>query len=174
MKNEENIGLNDKKSSKDQCTTFCYCDNLLSILNWSSLFYSLSLILLSFLGALLAECVILAIWMKDAKEKKKVQEDSGINNYIGFCFQVWNCMYDFLASFDMHRICMWFIGYDMSLAWRIAWIDSGFSYPSISWITMVLWVLSSSFFMVGAHVPLVVGWVTSSLSLGWKNALEAV
>jgi len=37
-------------------------------------------------------------------------------------------MYDFLSSFGMHGICMWSFGYDLALAWRISWIDSGFVY----------------------------------------------
>jgi len=58
---------------------------------------------------------------------KKAQGDNGINKYNGFSLQVPNCMYDFLASFGMHGICMWLFGYDLSLAWRIAWIDNDFS-----------------------------------------------
>jgi len=56
-----------------------------------------------------------------------VQGENGINNYNGFDLQVPSCMYDFLASFGMHGICMWLFGYDLSLAWMIAWIDSGFA-----------------------------------------------
>ena len=50
----------------------------------------------------------------------KVQEESEINKYNEFSLQVLSCMYVFLASFGMHGICMWFIGHDLSLAWRIA------------------------------------------------------
>jgi len=39
-------------------------------------------------------------------------------------------MYDFVTSFGMHGICMWFLGYVLSLAWKIAWIDSGFNLAS--------------------------------------------
>ena len=39
--------------------------------------------------------------------------------------QVPSCMRVFLTSFGMHDICMWIIGHDLSLAWRIAWIDNG-------------------------------------------------
>jgi len=50
-----------------------------------------------------------------------------INNYKGFLLQVSSCMYVFLIIFGMHGICMRFIGHDVSLAWAIVWIDSGFS-----------------------------------------------
>ena len=43
--------------------------------------------------------------------------------------QVPSCMYDFFTSFGIHGTCMWFLGYDLSLAWRIAWIDNGFAQP---------------------------------------------
>jgi len=64
MENEENIGLIDKKASKDQLGSF------FSHL-WLS-FYSLSLILLDtyiFLGALLEECGMIFIW---SRKKGKV------------------------------------------------------------------------------------------------------
>ena len=69
-----------------------------------------------------------------------MQEDIEVNSYKGFCLQVPSCMYEFLASFGMQCICMWFFGHDLSLAWRNAWIDGGFLSLVISWIAMVLWV----------------------------------
>ena len=50
----------------------------------------------------------------------KAQEDTGINKYNEFFLQVPSCMYVFLTSFGMHGTCMWFFGYGLSLAWRIA------------------------------------------------------
>ena len=56
----------------------------------------------------------------------------------------------------MHGICMWFLSYDMSLSWRNALISSGLISLVIFLIAMVLWVSFLSF-LVGSHVPLVVG-----------------
>ena len=61
------------------------------------------------------------------KESKKVQEVIKINNYSGFFLQVLSFMYGSLTSFGMHDICMRLFGYDFSMAWGIAWIDSGFA-----------------------------------------------
>jgi len=61
------------------------------------------------------------------RKGRKVQEDIWISKYIIFSLHVLSGMYDFLASFGMHGTCMWFFGYDLSLAWRIAWIDNGFA-----------------------------------------------
>jgi len=57
----------------------------------------------------------------------------------------------------MHGICMWFLGCDLSLAWRISWIDSGLPSLSISWIAMVIVGVLSLFFLVDSHVSL--AWV---------------
>ena len=46
-------------------------------------------------------------------------------------------MYDFFTNFVMHDICMWILGYDLSLTWKINWIDSGLPKLFISWISMV-------------------------------------
>ena len=73
--------------------------------------------------------VYLGFGSRRQRKSRKAKEDSGINNYNGFCLQVPSCMYDFLASFGMHGTCMSFLGCDMSLAWRISWIDNGFSQP---------------------------------------------
>ena len=40
-----------------------------------------------------------------------------INNYSGFSLQVLSYVYDLLACFSMHGVCMWFFHYDLSLAW---------------------------------------------------------
>jgi len=66
-------------------------------------------------------------------------------------------MYDFITSFGMHGICMWIIGYDLSLAWRIAWVDIGLPSLSISWIAKVI---------MGLLSLLVFGWFSCFLSLG--------
>ena len=48
-----------------------------------------------------------------------------------------------------------------------------FPHLSISWIALVLWVhFHCLFFWLFIMIPLVMGWVTSSWSLGWINALE--
>ena len=54
------------------------------------------------------------------RKRKIVQEDIKISNYNGFFLQVSSCMYDFLASFCMHDICMWLYGNDLSSSRRIA------------------------------------------------------
>ena len=61
------------------------------------------------------------------RKSKKSQHDIEINSYNEFFLQVPSCMYIFLTSFGMHGTCMWVLGYYLSLAWRIAWIDNGFS-----------------------------------------------
>jgi len=61
------------------------------------------------------------------RKSRKSQEDIRINNYNRFFLQVSSGMYVFLIIFGMHDICMWFIDHNLSLAWRISWIDSGFS-----------------------------------------------
>ena len=67
----------------------------------------------------------------------KAQEDIGIRNYNEIFLQVPICMYVFLTSFGMHDICMWIIiGHDLSLAWRIVWIDNGLPNLAIWWIAM--------------------------------------
>ena len=54
----------------------------------------------------------------------------------------------------MHDVCMWLFIYDMSLAWRISFVDSGFPSLPISWISMVIVGLLSLFVLVGSHVSL--------------------
>jgi len=52
---------------------------------------------------------------------------------------------------------MWFLGYDLSLAWRIGGIDSGLPSLAISWIDMMIMGSISFLFLVGSHVSL--AWV---------------
>jgi len=62
-------------------------------------------------------------WERMKRKRKKVQENIGIISYNEFFLQLLSCTFDFLASFGMHGTCMWFLGYDMSLASRISWIE---------------------------------------------------
>jgi len=62
----------------------------------------------------------LGFGVRRKRKSRKEQGDNGINGYSGFCLQISSYMYDFLASFGMHCTCMWFLGYDLSLAWKIA------------------------------------------------------
>ena len=66
-------------------------------------------------------------WRKKAKEEKESSGGHQDQQLHQVCLQVLSCMYVFFTSFGMHGIGMWFIGHDMSLAWRIAWIDNGFA-----------------------------------------------
>ena len=50
---------------------------------------------------------------------------------------------------------MWIIGEDLSLAWRISWIDTRFPRLTISWIAMEIVRLFTCFFLVNSHVSLV-------------------
>ena len=80
-------------------------------------------------------------WIFGARRQRKgrkAQEDIGINNYNEIFLKVPSCMYVFLTSFGMHCTCMWFLGCELSLAWKIIWIDSGFPNLAISWIAMVI------------------------------------
>ena len=65
-------------------------------------------------------------------------------------------MYGFLAIFDMHDTCMWFLGYDLSLGWRMLGLTMDFPSLSISDIGVVLWV-HFFVFMVGSHVSFSLG-----------------
>jgi len=38
----------------------------------------------------------------------------------------------------MHGLCMWFLDCDLSLAWRISWIESGLLGLAIFWLTMAI------------------------------------
>ena len=84
---------------------------------------------------------ILWIWSRRKRKSKKAQGNIGINNYNEFFLQVMSCMHDFITIFDMHGICMWLLGYGLSLAWRIAWNENCFSQTYHFWIAMLFWVL---------------------------------
>lgn len=126
MENEENRGLIHKKAYEDQYTKLFQFS-----LELSHYFLSLSYswILRVFLEHSWRVCHTFIFGARRQRKSRKVQEDIKIRNYIIFFLQVLGCMYVFLTSFGMHGICMWFIGHDLSLAWRMAWIDSVFSQP---------------------------------------------
>ncbi len=69
----------------------------------------------------------LEFWSKKAKEEKESTRGHRDQQRQCVFLAGTECMYVFLTSFGMHGICMWFLGYDMSLAWRISWIDNGFA-----------------------------------------------
>ena len=69
----------------------------------------------------------LDIWSKKEKEEKESARGHRDQRLHQIFLQVPSCMYVFLTSFGMHGICMWFIGHDMSLTWRMDGIDSGFA-----------------------------------------------
>ena len=117
--NEENRGTNDKRIMRIISSIFPF-------LAWSSLLFYLS----HTLAHVDRSWSILEarwIWRKKAKESMKVQGDSEISSHNWIALKVLSCVYDLIASFGMHVLCMWLFGYDFSLAWRIFWIDSGFS-----------------------------------------------
>lgn len=76
-------------------------------------------------------------------------------------------MYDLFISFGMHDTCMWFVGFDLSLAWRMDGIDSGLPSLAISWVAMVIVGLLPLFFLVGSHVSL--AWVKLLVLEVWLN-----
>lgn len=147
----------------------------------------------SIFGACLEHSSFHQNWRNKEKESKKVKGDNGIDYYSGFSLQVPSCMYDFHASFGMHGICMCLFGYDLSLAQRIAQIDSDFRSLVISQIAMVFldcplivfdWCSSSIWLRVELLVPRAIGWNKhsrpmeqiglsyQSWSLSWINSLE--
>lgn len=135
MENEDNKGLIDKKASEDgwaSLVSVAFCQFSFGDL----ILFSLSLILLetqSFLGALLESVAYLDAWRKKEEEELESVRGHQDQQLQRFFLQVLNCMYDFLTIFGMHSICMWFIGHDLSLAWRIVWIDNGFTQPFHFW-----------------------------------------
>ena len=153
MGNEENRGLVNKKASNDQLVSF---DRF-----WQSSFLlSFSLILLereSFLRALLVDVTYLDSWRNKAKEEQESTRGHQDQQLHQICLQVLNCMYDFFISFGMHATCMWFLIYDLSLAWRMVGNDSGLPSVAISWITMVI---------VGLFSLFCFSWFSCFLSLG--------
>ena len=82
----------------------------------------------------------------------KAQEENIIDNYNGFSLQVSSFMYVFIYSFDMHGICMWLFGYDVSLSWMVSWIGSSFSLP-YHFLDNHGVVHFTFYFLVGSHVP---------------------
>ena len=123
MEIEENRGLIHKKAFEDQWVSWVSLVLELSL-------YSIAIILLdTFLDHSWRVWHTWSFGARSQRRSMKSQEDIGTNNYNGFWLQVLSYMYVFLTSFAMHGTCMWFLGYDISLAWRISWIDSGFAYP---------------------------------------------
>ena len=110
-----------------------------------------------FLGALLEGVAYLDFWSKKEKaeqESTRGHQDQQLHHIF---LQVPCCMYVSFTSFGMYGTCMWFLGCDLSLTWRIAQINNGLPSLSISQIAMVIVGLLSLFFLVGSHVSLV--WV---------------
>ena len=77
-------------------------------------------------------------WSKKEKEEKESVRGYQDEQLHQIFLQVSSCMYDLFTSFGMHGTCMWFLGYDLSLAWRMVGIDSGLLGLAISWIAMVI------------------------------------
>ena len=154
MENEENRGLIHKNAYEDELESFFQ-------LNFGALsLFSLSLILLgtqSFLGALLEGVAQLDSWSEKAKEEQESARGHRHQHLHQIFLQVSLCMYGFFPSFGMHGTCMWFLGCDLSLAWRISWIDNGLPSLAISWIAMVI---------VGLLSLLFFGWFSCFHSLG--------
>jgi len=107
------------------------------------------------------------------RKSKKVQEGIGINNKNGFCLELLSCMYVFLTSFGMHGTCIWFMGHDLSLTWKIFGLIVHFTSLAISWIAMLLWVY---FFVYQLVLMFPLSWVEVIVpgSPGWKNTLESL
>ena len=127
MEDEENRGPNDKRAYEDQFTAFFSFSLELFLIFSLSLSYSWTLIV--FLEHSWRSVAYLRFRARKQRKSTKSQEDIQITNYKWFCLQVSNCLYDFLAIFGMHGTSVWFLGYELSLEWRIPWIDNGFSQP---------------------------------------------
>jgi len=125
MENEENKGLIVKKAFEDQWADLVNVSLVSSVLELSIFSLSLSYSWTEFSWSTLEECGILGVLEQEGKGREgKCKRTSGINSYNGFSLQVSSCVYLFLTSFGMHGICMWFVGFDLSLAWRMVGIDS--------------------------------------------------
>ena len=85
-------------------------------------------------------------WSKKENEEQESKRRHWHQQLHQILLHVLSCMYDFFTSFGMHGTCMWFLGYDLSLAWMMAGIDSGLPSLSISWIAMVIVGLLSLLF----------------------------
>jgi len=116
------------------------------------------------------------VWIrrKKEKEKKESARDNEINDYGGIVLQVSSCTYDLLAIFSVHGICMQLFGYDLSCRGGLFGLIVVFPSLVISWITMELWVSHLIFVQLVLMLLMAMGSVTSSWSLGWENALEAL
>ena len=86
-----------------------------------------------------------------------MQEEIRISSDSGIFLQVLSFMYVLFTIFGTHGLYMWIIGHDLSLAWRIAWIDNGLPSLVISWMSMEIVGLFLSFFFC---------WFSCFLSLG--------
>jgi len=86
----------------------------------------------------LGGCGILGSLEKEGKGRVGKHKRALASIAISDFLQVPSYMYDLFSSFGMHDTCIWFLGYDLSLAWRMAGIDSGLSSLAISWIAMVI------------------------------------
>jgi len=75
-------------------------------------------------------------WRNKAKEEQEITRRHWDQQLHHIYLHVSSRMYVSLTSFDMHGICMWILGHDLSFAWSISWIDSGFPSLSISLISM--------------------------------------
>ena len=123
MEIEEIRGLNDKKG------LWGSIHNFLSIHFWSSL-YSLSLShtlinLEHFLNTLAMERGRQRKFKKENGTKDQARK-SWIKRLQQYYLQVLSCMYGFLASFDMHGICMCLFGSLDVTGIAFAKCDSGF------------------------------------------------
>jgi len=59
---------------------------------------------------------ILGFWSKKEKEEQESARGHRDQQLHQICVQVPSCMHDFFTSLDMHGICMWILGHDLSLA----------------------------------------------------------
>jgi len=84
-------------------------------------------------------------WSKKAKEERESARRHGDQQLHHIFLQVPSFMHVSFTSFCMHDTCIWFLGYDMSLSWRLSSIHNGFPSLAISWITMVIVGLLSLF-----------------------------
>jgi len=64
---------------------------------------------------------------REGKCKRSSRSETTSDFLAGTKFHVF-----FFTSFGMHGICTKILGHDLSLTWRISWIDSGFHILSIS------------------------------------------
>ena len=77
-------------------------------------------------------------WRNKAKEELESTRRHQDQQLHQIFLQVLSCMYVYFTGFGMHRICVWVVGCDLSLAWRMLGIDNRLPRISISWIDMVI------------------------------------